>query len=235
MRLYLLLIPTLLLLCSCGQAGSGGGADLAFDVLSVEVAGGIGGGRLDGTSPDDTGETAPALRAWFSPFMEVPVTSDGPTVFLAESGDDPNGPSLATFDVYARNLGLVGGLAFYLEFDPASLTLVAWKPEVDMGSSGPYITKAIFREIRPGVVTFGAARFCHDKLPWGSVDQCGGVTLDSDVLLGSLTFELHGEGQSALRFPKSHTLIRRPDRSVVEAQWIGGSVAVGLAEWEVGR
>ena len=180
----------------------------------------------DSKIPDQQAQPGP-LQTYFSLFGPVP--DDGPIVFVEHT--KVNGPDIVSMFVKARNLGMIAGVAFYIEYDPELLELYISDNKVDFGDgSGPYFTVDIVKEIEPGVITFGVARFCKSKIPWGSTDQCGGVQLDEEAPLLALTFKLKQKGSTPVRFPASHTLIRRPDRSPVEPVWIGGKLDVYRTE-----
>jgi len=166
--------------------------------------------------------TSPALfRMWYDGFSNPPA---GPTLFLEPNS--VNGPNLITLFVMAKDLGDLAGTAFYVAYNTELLRFSNGQNLLNFGDSGPYFTSNVVKELSPGVLTFGAARFCKDKIPWGSTDQCGGIEVGEAVKVAALTFELLGSGSGSLRFPKGHTLLLRPDRTAVEAKWIGGSFII---------
>lgn len=175
----------------------------------------------------DTGDVGPqpdvtagaVLRIWYDGFSQP--LEDEPAIYIVPGMI--NGPNLVTFFVRARHLGLLAGAAFYLQYDPALLRFDNGKSSLDLGDSGPYFTTSVLKEMVPGSVSFGVARFCKDKIPWGSTDQCGGGEVNEDIEVASFTFELITPGTGSLGFPKAHALLLRPDRTSVEARWIGGS------------
>jgi hypothetical protein len=163
----------------------------------------------------------------FLPFGEPP--GDGtPTIFLRSTSG--NGPGMVRVEAVGRNLGKIAGVAFYLEFDPSALTSSMAKTSLIMSDASPYFTVARVKEIRPGIISFGAARFCKDKMPWGAVDQCGGRDIVEDTVLMEAAFTLLGSGDSPLRLPPARIVIRRPDRSRVEPVPVGGIIRAGGAQ-----
>jgi hypothetical protein len=165
---------------------------------------------------------APIFRAWYDAFLSVP--EPGPAVYLSTT--EINGPNLVTLFVKGRDLGLIAGLAFYLEYDPAIMRLEAYESHVDLGNSGPYFTQSVTHELSAGKITYGAARFCKAKIPWGSTDQCGGQEIVEETTIATFTFALLKPGESMVRFPQTHTLVRRPDRERVTPAWVGGTLVV---------
>jgi hypothetical protein len=175
----------------------------------------------------------PRLTGDFEPFADEAGT-DGPVLFLEAVPHD--GPGMLSVRVNAANLGSTAGLAFYLEFDPEILTFEMVESHLSLDDGGgtfsPYFTRAMSRPMRPGIVSYGAARFCKAKIPWGSLDQCGGKELAGPVAVATFTFSMKAPGQSAIRFPGNHRLIRRPDHSPVQAQWIGGTIRLAGPQGE---
>ncbi len=162
----------------------------------------------------------------FLPFGQAP--DDGtPTVFLRSTSG--NGPGMVRVEAVGRNLGKVAGVAFYLEFDPTSLSPSMTETNLIMSDANPYFTVSRVEEIRPGIISFGAARFCKDKMPWAGVDQCGGRDINEDTVLMEAAFNLLVPGESALRIPTARIVIRRPDRTRVEPIPVGGTVRWGGA------
>jgi hypothetical protein len=220
-RSALLLVAVLL--ASCGGSGTSSPTPAA-DVdatAAAEVA-----PEPDLQTADPGPPPEPLYESAFEPFADLPP--EGPAIFLTRT--EVNGPNLVTFFVRARGLGNIAGLAFYLEYDPELLRLEGGQNHLSLGNSGPYFTVHVLKELEPGLVTFGVARFCKDKLPWGSVDQCGGSDVNDEEPVMSVTFQLQEEGQAALRFPKAHVRLVRPDRSLVPAAWIGGTLSVRKEE-----
>lgn len=189
---------------------------------------------IDVQAPDVLKETAgpeelaaPVLMGNVVPFSSVGEAEDA-VVYVTSA--TLNGPDLITLRIRARNLGSTAGIAFYLEYDPEFLEYDNATAVVAMDSGGnAYFDRSVAKEMSPGKVTFGVARFCKAKIPWGSVDQCGGVAIDTDTEIVALTFKLKQTGQTSVRFPAEHTLIRRPDRSSVKAKWVGGRIDIDVA------
>lgn len=175
------------------------------------------------TEPVGDGGLQAVHQLWYNGFSQP---QDGAPSIYIETGK-VNGPNLVTFFVMASNLGQIAGASFYLRYDAQVLRFDNGKGVVDFGSSGPYFTASAIKELAPGLVTFGAARFCKDKIPWGSTDQCGGVEIVEEVALAALTFEIVADGNGTLSFPEPNTLLLRPDRTAAEAAWISGSLVVG--------
>lgn len=162
----------------------------------------------------------------FVPFGTPPA--DGtPTIFLRSTPG--NGPAMVRVEAVGRNLGKIAGVALYLEFDPTAIASTMTETDISMSDANPYFTVSRVDEIRPGVISFGAARFCKDKMPWGGVDQCGGREIVEDTVLMEAAFNLLAEGETALRLPQARIVIRRPDRTRVEVVPVGGMVRAGGA------
>jgi len=174
----------------------------------------------DRVAGSDVGPAEPVLQALAAPFFVPPEES--PAIWL--EAPSPNGPGVITFHVWGRNLGLIAGAAFYVEYDPTMMRLVGSLNRAGLGDDGLSFTRAVIQELSPGRITYGVARFCNFKIPWGSVDQCGGITWESPTQMLSLTFELLAPGQSAVRFPKAHAVVRRPDRSIPAVSFVGATV-----------
>lgn len=204
--------------CSTSDTADGSAEDCAPDVVSV-----------DETAPPDVWEPdlspspqgKPALSGLYSPFVELP---EGAAVHLKLSGG--NAGNQVSFNVYAGGLGTVAGIAFYVEYDAKMMEFKEAVPTANLGSGVGISTKTVVKMLEPGLLTFGAARFCETKIPWGSYDQCGGKVVDEPAPLVALYFKLKTKGESPLRFPDRHRLIRRPDHSLVNASWIGGAFRV---------
>jgi hypothetical protein len=171
--------------------------------------------------PTPDAASQPLFAVWYDGFS---LPDDQPTVYL--EANKINGPNLVTFFVKAKNLGSLAGAAFYLSYDTEFLRFDNGISHLNLGDSGPYFTANAVKELAAGHIAFGAARFCKAKIPWGSTDQCGGIEVGEATTVAALTFALVGEGQGSLRFPEANTLLLRPDRSSVDAVWIGGSFIV---------
>jgi len=211
-------------LAACSGGSTGISPDAGVGSQDAEVGAGELPGQPDAPSPPDE-DVRPAPGA-FVPFGEPPA--DGtPTIFLRSTAG--NGPGMVRIEAVGRNLGKIAGVALYIEFDPAALTASMTETDLSMSDANPYFTIAKVEEIRPGVISFGAARFCKDKMPWGSVDQCGGREIVKDTVLMEAAFNLLSEAETALRMPQARIVIRRPDRSRVEAVPVGGMVQAGGA------
>lgn len=201
-------------------------ADVGYDsVAPVEV--------LETRGGDSVSETKARPRpgkpfdSKYVPFAE-PIP--GPRVYVTRVGAGNPDENVA-FYVFASQLGSIAGLAFYIEFDPEVVDLVKAVPLANLGAEQSVFTKSVAKELEPGLVTFGVARFCKAKSPWGGSEQCGGRTVDEPVPMMSLEFKMKSPGQSPLRFLETRRIIRRPDRSLVEATWIGGTVHVDQDKW----
>lgn len=175
-----------------------------------------------GTDAKGLHEPGKPFDSKYVPFVE-PI--GGPAVYVTRVGAGEPKENLA-FYVFASKLGSIAGMAFYLEYDPEVVELVKSVPLANLGAEQSVFTKSIAKELEPGLLTFGVARFCKAKSPWGAADQCGGRTIEEPVPVMSVEFKMKGPGQSPLRFTKARRLIRRPDRSLGEATWIGGTVRV---------
>ncbi len=217
-------VPTLFLLSMVAACSSPASTDSLPDVRGDSEAPGDGPLAADSSvlevGIDSLAE--PLHGLWYSGFSQPGAGT--PSVFITTS--KINGPNLVTFFVKAGNLGQVAGVAFYLRYDSEYLRFDNAKSVVNFGDSGPYFTASAAKELTPGLVTFGAARFCKDKIPWGSTDQCGGIDIGEKITLASFTFEIVGSGTGSLRFPEANTLLLRPDRTTADAAWIGGSYVI---------
>ncbi len=215
---WLCFVPCLLMSCS-----SGGNSVAVEDIAPTDVV------SNDVAAEDDQISVAPLpdvaadplYAVWYDGFS---LPDSQPAIYLVPN--KVNGPNLVTFFVKAKGLGKLAGAAFYLAYDSEFLRYDNGLNHLNFGDSGPYFTADAVKELEPGRLTFGAARFCKDKIPWGSTDQCGGIDIDEETTVAAFTFELIGKGQGSLRFPAANTLLLRPDRSSVEAAWIGGSFIV---------
>ena len=175
-----------------------------------------------GTDAKGLHEPGKPFDSKYVPFVE-PIS--GPAVYVTRVGAGEPHENLA-FYVFVSKLGSIAGMAFYMEYDPEVVELVKSVPLANLGAEQAVFTKSIAKELEPGLLTFGVARFCKAKSPWGGADQCGGRTIEEPVPVLSVEFKMKGPGQSPLRFTEARRLIRRPDRSLVEATWIGGTVRV---------
>lgn len=163
----------------------------------------------------------PKLLAAYAPFIDLP---EGPAIQLKMGGATVGGQ--VSFNVYAAALGAVAGLAFYVEYDPELMEFKEAVPTVNLGSSIGVSTRSVVKMLEPGLLTFGAARFCETKIPWGGFDQCGGHDLEEPTSVVALYFQMKSDGEAPLRFPERKRLIRRADHSMVQAAWIGGAFRV---------
>jgi hypothetical protein len=213
------LFRLLLLLCLFTACSSSANSVSLEDVTQSDLTSGDLAQNELAPSPDVASQ--PLFGIWYDGFS---LPGAGPALYLEVN--KINGPNLVTLFVKAKELGDVAGVAFYLTYDAESLRFVSGLNHLNFGDSGPYFTASAVRELEPGRITFGAARFCKDKIPWGSTDQCGAIEVVDATTVAALTFELVGKGQGSLRFPDSNTLLVRPDRSSVEAVWIGGTFVV---------
>ena len=218
----------------CAEAGKINSIDAGDQVAQQDVA-----VHIDQTSsldlvadetaaPDVTTPNDVAKEIEEGPLAATFSTSDqqrlDASIYMVASDANKGG---VTLTVMAGQLGKVAGLAFTLNYDPASLKLLKATSLMDLGKATAIETRSIAREGLPGMLAFGVARFCTAKMPWGKADQCGGVAVDDPVPVAEFRFELLKEGTSGVFFDQSSTLIRRPDRSAVVAHWINGNVLVG--------
>jgi len=221
-RVLIVVIAAVLGACSGGDGVGGKVGDSASDAAETEeqeapareVVADVSGGE------PDSGERT--LEGAFDAFR-APAES-GASVWLEPI--EVNGPDLVSLKVMARGLGGFAGVAFHLEYSPGTVSFKMGEADVDLGDSGPYFTQSVLRELEPGLLIFGVARFCKDKMPWGGIDQCGNAEPGDPVQIATLTFDLKTEGESILRFSAGHGLIRKADRSRVSAEWIGGRLEV---------
>jgi len=178
-------------------------------------------------------EPVEVLGCNFAAFSQP--SEESPVVYLTQGPLD--GPDLLKLRVRANHLGMVAGIAFYLEYDPeylqfeSSTTVISFDEE-DSPWGSPYFTQSVVKQLQPGVLTYGVARFCKDKIPWAGVDQCGGKEIEHDIFVASFTFALKRAGKTSVRFPGRHALIRAPNRTAVKADWVGGSVNIDLTGGE---
>jgi hypothetical protein len=192
--------------------------DVAADLVFEEDAGLESPDLSDLSTPPPT---KPKLLGAYAPFMSLP---EGPAIQLKMGGTSVGGQ--VSFNVYAAALGKVAGVAFYVEYDPELMEFKEAVPTVNLGSSIGVSTKTVVKMLEPGLLTFGAARFCETKIPWGPFDQCGGHDLEEATSLVALYFQMKRDGEAPLRFPERKRLIRRPDHSMVKAAWIGGAFRI---------
>lgn len=177
----------------------------------------------DQTDPADATDAHAegVLRATLTPSSEALADA---RVYL-EIGDGKSGE--VTVKVMASGLGTIAGMAFTLDHDPAKLKLAGVQNLAELGKTASIETRSIMRQLGPTRTAFGVARFCLAKMPWGDVDQCGGVAVQEPTPIAEFRFELLSEGLTGLTFEADSTLIRRPDRSAVTAQWLNGSLRIG--------
>jgi hypothetical protein len=161
----------------------------------------------------------------FEPTVEPPPVA----AFSISRVDNPQ-QEYVTLYVHAADLGLTAGMAFYVEYDPQILEFKKGTPLANLGAETGIFTKGVIKQMEPGLLSFGAARFCEAKLPWGGIDQCGGKEIASSIPVLSLEFKMKSPGQSPIRFPEEHRLLRRPDHSPFAATFIGGTVRVDPVE-----
>lgn len=226
-----LLIPLTLLAFGCSDGGttkekdlaaqpdsrSDGSAEDLLDATSQDVL-----PQPDNTSPDLAADTVlPPLEARLTPSGE-PQNAAYFSLELVSFEDDE-----ATIQVVAHGLGKVAGLAFTLQWEPQNLEFLGVQNLAQLGSSGAIETRSVSRVIQPGVLSFGAARFCLAKMPWGKVDQCGGVALDEDTPVAQFSFKVLSPGLMPLVFDADTSLVRRPDRSSVAVHWLNATLRVG--------
>jgi len=150
---------------------------------------------------------------------------EGPLVKFIQDASEP-GQVVVT--VVAANLGEVAGLAFTLAYDDQELELLDQLNALDLEGSSSYAqTRFIFKPMGPGLVSFGVARFCTGKSPWGPSDQCGGVKLNDESPIASFKFRLlASSGTTPLSFKQGTTLIRRPNREAVRAHFVNAVLAI---------
>lgn len=176
----------------------------------------------DTTHPDDTlPDALPPLTAELVLAGEPQSTAHASLELRSSDGGE------IVVEVVAHGLGKVAGLAFGLQWPAANLELLAVQSLAQLGSSGAIETRSVSRVIQPGRLSFGAARFCLAKMPWGKVDQCGGVELNEDSPVARLTFRVITPGLLPLVFDSSASLVRRPDRSPVSVHWLNATLRVG--------
>ncbi len=222
--LYIVLILLFSLATACSSDPSPSGTpDIGVDSRqSTDILETRGEDSAGGGETATHHEPGKPFDSKYVPFVE-PI--GGPVVYVTRVGAGEPKQNLA-FYVFASNLGSIAGMAFYLEYDPEVVELVKSVPLANLGAEQAVFTKSVAKELEPGLLTFGVARFCKAKSPWGGADQCGGRTIDEPVPMMSVEFKMKGPGQSPLRFTEARRLIRRPDRSLVEATWIGGTVRI---------
>lgn len=220
-RLFASVFTCLVLIASCG-GGKTTGSGLITDVWQEDTPGTQ---DKDTSSPEvgsyDLQEQDPVYSSSFTAFSDAP---DGPALYLQRIG--PVGTNEVAYYVMGKGLGLVAGLAFYLEYDPEILDFQSGAGMVDLGDDTAIFTRSVVSELAPGTASFGAARFCEAKMPWGNNDQCGGEELNGETKLLQFNLKLLSKGHSPLRFPPENILIRGPDRSLVQPALVGGTVVV---------
>ena len=222
-------LMVLFLLAACGSdpstpLDSSVGEEISADVATAADAADL----VPDSSVDTDVPEIPLVKN--VDFQVAGYESAGPAVFLQKIAGAPGELRLA---VFARQLGLIGGMAGTLEYDSSVLNFLGGEIVVDLGSSGPYATQGMVGATGNGALSFGVARFCEDKSPWGDPDQCGGDQIADAEQIVLLRFELLEQGATSLRFVPDSGLIRRPDRTRVHPTWIGGTAVVATAPKEV--
>jgi len=196
-------------------------ADVREDIVSTDVPVADLGIPEDAT---DLRKELPDVATTYSlSFQPAGYVTDQPVLFLVESPAPDPGTIL--LGVYGRQLGTVAGVAFYLEYDPARVEPVDFLKRADFGSGAAVSTEQIAGVLRPGVISYGGARFCDEKNPWEST-SCGGVPILNATEFLSVRFKALAPGDALLSLPSSSVLVRAGDYASVPTVQVGGTLRV---------
>jgi hypothetical protein len=205
----------------CTSAADSPAFELGKDGISSEL------NADEAESPEDVtamgGEVLDVAATYSVAFQPAGYVTDQPVLFLVES--EVSEPGSIVVGVYGRQLGTVAGVAFYIQYDPERLKPTDLVTRGDFGNVAGVNTKQIAGVLRPGVISYGGARFCEEKSPWEPA-SCGGVPILNATEFLSVRFKALTPGDAVLSLPSSSVLVRSHDYSSVLTRQVGGTLRV---------